>query len=363
MSERSQRTTIRFGGVRAEVALFKSSGKPTAAKYETRRVAVTPAPEDPRDGHAAAFDAIDALRAAEPIPAGAPVEATADGRVIEHRGSLGLDEVLATSATERAVEAAFERAERGQDPAGTDVDPLGDVPPHILLPPSAAPPVVPSPNAGTTVQQGVTAATGEWIDLTDQLKGVDEATKLEGMEVVATIAVNSIHRERVRDAHYIAAGNTNQQDYKVLALLWHGLRETGRAAVVRWTKRTQQALGIIVARGSMHGTTPDGPHLLLLEVEWQENMRPIPPRALGPVVNGDTTEAEVNAAVELVNAYAAGPAALNELRDERLGKRADLLTLAKEGRLAEYVPPVVPVADVAYDDLAAAFAASAAALR
>lgn len=383
MSERGQRTTLRFGGVSAEVSLLNTSGKPKAAQHETKRVLVG------------------ALTASEPIPEGVPVQQDGRGDVIESRAGLGAPWQEAPTPPPDAAGGPGSRVERnaqrfdGDGPReqaeaeriadgfgtwpsapeveeprrpleATGADPLGDdVPAQAPEPapsaPSTAPLPAPATSAGlqrraaqfpdapspepqeyhppaTEVQQGVHLANGTWVDLTDRLREVDERTKVHGLDVVATIDTTSIPRERVRDAKYVAG--VNPAEYAVLALLWRALRQTRRAAAVRFTKRTAQALGIIVARGGS-----DDAHLVLLELEWADNMRAPSGRVTGPIT-AEVDDREVAAAVELVDAFAAGPSAVNDLRDERLAKRAELLELARSGQLDDYTPPAEPMPEL-----------------
>ena len=207
------------------------------------------------------------------------------------------------------------------------------------------------------MQQGVYTDDGTWVDLTDRLQEVDERTRVDGMEVVATIASTAVPRERVREAYFVAG--VEPTEFKVLALLWHALRSENRVAAVRWTKRTAQALGVVVARGELGKDA----HLVVLELEWSGNMRTPNPRVVGPIKR-PLSDDEVASAVELVQAFEAGPSAMNDLRDERLAKRAELLTAAREGTLTEYVPPVEPMPDFAdVTTLQDALAASAAWVR
>lgn len=188
----------------------------------------------------------------------------------------------------------------------------------------------------TITMQGVHRDDGSWVDLTARFEEVDQLTKLDGMHVVATIDATAVPRERVRDAYYVSIADPKKA--KVLALLWHGLRVERRAAAVKWTKRTAQALGILVARGELGKDA----HLLLLELEWAQNMRAVPAKASGPVSREVETD-EVEAAASLVRAFASRPAALDELADDRLAKRAELLERAKAGTLEEYAPPAAPL--------------------
>ncbi|MCA1571671.1 MAG: hypothetical protein LC798_15425 [Chloroflexi bacterium] len=324
--ERGQNITLRFGGVSAPVSLLKTSGKPREAMHETRRVLVT-------------------------IDLGGPSAAQI---VAENTGRPVVDEQVTEPQRQRvAQELAADPLGDGDDLAAARArldDPTIEAN-RILLPeiygdagssgqtvpggPVASGPAPYTPPE-TTVQQGIHLADGTWLDLTDRLAEVDRLTKVDGLEVVATIASNAVPRQRVRDAHYVAG--SDPATYKVLALLWDALRAEGAAAVVRWTKRTAQALGIVVARGG--GAIPA--HLVLLELEWAQNMRPVPERASGPV-HAVTTADERDAAAELVMAFYRPVSALDELADTRLAKRAELLALARDGKLDAYDPPPEPM--------------------
>jgi non-homologous end joining protein Ku len=371
MAERGQRITLRFGAVSAAVSLLNTSGKPKAAQHETRRVLV----ESPTVGRATASAAAGETIATAADPLGEPAEpglqraACESGHPVDpdetrvefERAAAELDPLGETSQPEPSIERMPEAptpterppSQRDRDLFGaTAREPREDFAGRV----AESEPQTYTPPA-TDVQQGVHNAVGEWVDLTAMLAEVDERTKVDGMEVVATIPQQSVPRERVRDAKYVASADP--ETAKVLALLWHGLRHTGRAAVVRYTKRTAQTLGIIVARGSR---AHSGGHLLLLEVEWAQNMRPVPTKASGPV-GRDVDEREVMAAVDLVEAFAAPTAAMDDLRDERLAKRAELLEAAREGRLADYTPPPEPVPIPDAPDMIAALSASAEAVR
>jgi hypothetical protein len=90
---------------------------------------------------------------------------------------------------------------------------------------------------------------------------------------------------------------------KVLALLWDSLRRTSSAGVVRWTKRTNQSLGIIVASGRLRDGTAA---LCLLECEWSQNLRAPGPKSTQPVrLALRAVGAEVEAASSLARRVAA----------------------------------------------------------
>lgn len=392
MAERGQRTTLRFGSVSAEVNLLKTSGKPKSAAHETRRMAVSaeeiaaaeraaaeampvadplggddflpPTREPGRDDFAGASFAI----AEEPEEFDVPDPGRPYDPAIDHLADPRSGPAIA--APELPDRLPPELA-RPLTPTEADALDHGDAPPltredvaeHVQRPYPPREYVA----TVTRVEQGVHTETGDWIDLTARLEEIDRLTKVDGLEVIATIATNAIPRERVRDAHYIAGVDPEQ--FKVLALLWRALRATDRAAAVRWTKRTAQTLGLLVARGwDPAGANPRGGEpacLVLLEVEWQENMRKPTSRVTGPI-RAEVEPGEITAAAELVDAFAGPPARLNDLRDTRLAARAELLQLARDGKLKEYRPPAEPMPETVAEeapDLAAALAASSAWVR
>ena len=371
--ERGQNTTLRFGGVTAKVSLLKTSGKPKDAQHETRRVLMVPQETpggtelppalvpDPHDGlrEAAQRAGYPVDPAEDPDPLGEPpnVEALTPEQHRERheagRASIPTEwdrpgDEVSPADDVRAGAAAVE-AERDHEREQVDREEFAE---RVA---TSAPKVYTPPE--TDVQQGVHTDSGKWIDLTDRFAEIDERTKVDGLEVVATIASTAIPRERVRDAYYV--GGQDPATFKVLALLWHSLRSTNRVAAVRFTKKTAQALGIIVPRAGDH------PHLLLLELEWAENMRPVPRKASGPI-GAAVEQGELAAAIELVEAFEAGPSAMNDLRDERLNARAELMEKAKAGQLDEFVAPPAPLpADLVDPEwsTASALDASAAWLR
>jgi non-homologous end joining protein Ku len=188
---------------------------------------------------------------------------------------------------------------------------------------------------------------GEFVDLTARLAEIDARTRVEGMEVLATIASSSVPRTRVRDAHWIGLAPGSSSGAKVLAILWRALRQEDAAAVVRWTKRTKQAVGIIVAIGRLG----QGAALCLLELEWAANLRAPGPRACAPL-DVEVSDREMAAAVRLVDAIGKPASFVDGLHDERAVKRAELLGAARDGTLDRYTPPAEPVERVAGVDVA-----------
>jgi non-homologous end joining protein Ku len=328
-SERGARTTLMFGGVACEVSLTKTSGKPAEAKHETRRMIGDRLAEEVRREALAAWQEKH------------EVVATASGSGVAAPRHLPSDEPLG----DPDVILDFTKGEV----RGRAVEPFADLP-------------------AERVEQGVYLDDGSFVDLTDRLAEIDERTKIEGMEVLATIASSSVPRMRVRDSHWIGLASDpskgkGQRGAKVLALLWRALRESDTAAVVRWTKRTNQALGIIVATGTREGTAARGRNaaLCLLELEWSANMREASPRATLPI-SVSVSVREAAAALALAESIKAAPGTtLDGLVDERLSKRAELLTAAREGRLDAYEPPPKPAQAVVVEDVAEALTAAAAA--
>lgn len=307
MAERGQRNTLTIGPVSAEIALLKTSAKPREAQHETRRVDAPEAAAGP------------VLAADEPPAVPAAVSLEVGGERVDP---------LAPEPEAPAPTGGFAPL-ADEEPVREQVDPIIDDLPAI--------------------ERGVHGPGDVWVNLTDELAAIDERTKLTSMEIEVCVARNAVPSERVRDAHFVAPAGEGAP--KVLALLWMALRRTNRAALVRWTKKTNQALGALVARGSQHD-----PHLVLLELEWQANMRDVPLRAHLLPAMAAVREPEVAAAKDLIVAWQESPSAFERLRDERSGQRADLLDAAREGRPLPVVEAMPAHDDEAATSLAAALA-------
>jgi hypothetical protein len=331
--ERGQRTTLVFGGVAVDVSLSKASAKPKDAAHDVRRMIGDELAEVARERALAAFASkVDVVLTTEPLT--------------EQRWAVA-DDALVDERTGPSGETVWRDAP----------DPFADLPPE-------------------RVEQGVLLESGEFVDLTDRLAEIDARTRVEGMEVLATIASSSVPRTRVRDAHWIglAPDAAKRSDgpppggAKVLALLWRALRQEDAAAVVRWTKRTNQAVGIIVAVGrapefdreGYAGPRPSGSTaaLCLLELEWSANLRAAGPRATEPITV-EVSLREQLAAEALVKALRKPASFVDTLADERAVKRAELLGAARDGTLDRYTPPAEPVERVAGVDVADALEAAA----
>lgn len=294
MASRGVKQTLRIGSTDVPVALINLAAKPREAQYETRRVEVD-APE---------AEAVEAITVPVAEKVGTATAAAPAGEQVE----VDLGDPLGAEPEPEPRSGGFQPLEAEDD---ADAEP---------------PPAV-------TIERGVTGPGGKWIDCTDQLEQIDQDTKLSAMEVDFTVATNFIPRERVTGAHYLAPAGENAPD--VLVALWVALKEEQRAAVVRFTKRTNQALAAIIPRGR-EGQR----HLVLLELAWPEEVRGLETRCnLSTLLDEvDTGSPIIEAARDFVVALSEGPSAFDDVHDERMRQRAELLEAAREGR--EWAPPV-----------------------
>jgi hypothetical protein len=357
---RATYTTLRFGGARADVALFATSGKPKETFHEARKVL-----KAATEGRAALTETI-----REPRPGELAELLAAGGAVVEN---VETGERITTA---REVANGAESPLPPVAPTTYKGDPLADFPRGGDFRVSDdelraqgghgdSPAAMEYTPPDTVNQQGVTLADGTWLDLTAELKAIDERTKLDGIEVIHCIHSSSVPRDRIRGAHYL--GGADPKSYKVLRLLWEGLREHDAAALVVYPGTGNGAavhkLGIVVARGRQHAPErggyafPNLPRLILLECEWSENMRRPPARVTAPH-EVEVSGRERQAAQTLVGALMASASVIDTLRDERLAKRAELLQKAREGKLESYEAPAEVERPEAGDDVADALLAA-----
>lgn len=352
MAERGQRTKVTIGGVSAEVSLIKTDAKPREAQHQVRTVVVhppnaetatvevtkEPLGQDARGAVREAVESLGPIRVAndlvhdplgppepEPVPA-PPAPADVFGPTPEQAAALGgiaggvldgtYDPGGPPSDRQRAGD-ELAAAIAGEPPAAPEPEP--EVPAEL----------VPVAKAEVKHLHGVwREEEGQepvWVDLTDELADIDLRTRVDGQEVAACIAQSSIPAGRVRDSWYVAPAGKGAP--KVLALLWSALRKHRVGALVRWTKRTNQALGVVVARG-----TEKKPHLELMELTFSAHVKPLPDRCDLGAALAATTDVERAAAERLVAAYREKPSVVDVLRDERSAQRAEVLQAAREGR-------------------------------
>lgn len=285
MAERGQNTQIIVGAASADVVLLKTSMKPIEAQHETRRVTV---------GTAVSNDAAPTVNV---------------GRNGVHPES---------------------------DPTAIEPDnPHGEVLEEAR------------PVSASMVQRGVTGPDGEWVDLTDELREIDERTKISGLTIDCTIPLSHLPKTWVRNSYFIAP--TTPEASLFLGHLWCGLMPTMSAALVRFTKRTGQYFGAIIPRGH----EPGSPTLVLMELEWAANMRAVPERARLDVA--DVSDAGRQSARDAMVALRKSATVVHELRDERAAQRSELLYAARAGNQWKAPEPTRPEAvDVLADALIAA---------
>lgn len=202
------------------------------------------------------------------------------------------------------------------------------------------------------VRRGVRREDGSFVDCTAQLDAIDERTKLDRIDVIACIDATSVTRERVTGAYYVGAQDAKAKP--VLRLLYEALRHRREAAVVKYTTRSRQQLGVIVAHGKSKA-------LMLLSLAFVDDFRDPPAKALA-IANAAVREDQVAVMGELLGALHETPAVFDTLRDDAVSLREELKRRAEAGEMdAEVVEPL-PVADEA-PDLLAALQESMAAVR
>lgn len=189
-------------------------------------------------------------------------------------------------------------------------------------------------------RKGIRKADGVFVDLTDEIEEIAERTTLEQMQVVSFIDVAHVPRERIIGAYYLAPGTggtpTDKPPTKLLAVLSHAMRDARRVAVVRFSKRKGQTLGVLTVRR-------DGA-VLLLELAYAAQWRDPNPKSLAPAAI-TVPNADAEAAAELIEAMAAKRDSLDGIRNPRLVAEGELVTRAEAGELDEY--ELTPDLDVA----------------
>jgi non-homologous end joining protein Ku len=283
-------------------------------------------------------------------------------------------------AEKRAVEVAVDETPVGADPLGfeEDDDPtvVPAAQPSVTIDPGAdpeRPPLEEGSSVGVAVgasapgefktvmveegyedeivepeqvRKGVRHDDGRFTDLTDQLAKIDEDSKLERLEVLDFIRRERVPRERIVSSYYLAAGDKGLPP-KVLRVIYEAMRRAERVAIVRWTKRKGQSLGILAPHAS--GA------LVVMEVVFADAARK-PNAACLAHMRAMVTEKQVERAVELVEGMNAPPSALDEYVDKRVALQRELFEKAEAGEsLAEFSvveKPASPIEEL--DELLAA---------
>ena len=186
------------------------------------------------------------------------------------------------------------------------------------------------------VRRGIRREDDSFVDLTDGLEKIKEATKLEEMRVADFIRVEEVRRERVTGSYYLAPDGPGAP--KVVRLLFEAMRDTKRVAVVKWTKRSKQSLGVLVP-------DPRTKSLLVVEMCWQEDMRIVPEKVASPS-QVEVSDEEIAVAIELVEAMSGTRAqSLDTQMDDARQLRRELIARTEAGEVFEAAPRPQPSAD------------------
>lgn len=207
------------------------------------------------------------------------------------------------------------------------------------------------------VRRGVRLEDGKFVDCTQQLAAIDERTKLDRMDIVRTIDSTQIRRERVVGSYYLGA-----QDPKSVArlrLLYDALKRRREVAIVKWTSRKRQSLGV-VAPNARTGT------LMVYALVWAEDWRE--PHAKAKAIQSvefsspEDHERYVARMEGILVAMHGHVDDLDVLRDDAIALREELLVRAQSGEMDAEVVEALPVEDEDVD-LEAALTESLAAVR
>lgn len=203
------------------------------------------------------------------------------------------------------------------------------------------------------VRKGIRLEDGRFVDCTAQLTAITERTKLERIDIVATIDTTRVGRTRVVSSYFI--GVQDEKDIEGAArlrLLYEGLRLRREAAVVKYAARSRQQLGAILA-------SPATGSLLLLTLVFEEDFREPPARAK-LIQKAAVSEQQVAAMGALLGALHDTPDVMNTLRDDAIAMREELRVRALAGEMDAGVVEPLPEPDEF--DLEASLEASLAAV-
>jgi Ku protein len=172
------------------------------------------------------------------------------------------------------------------------------------------------------VRRGLRLDDGSFTDLTDLLETVEEESRAEGVEVLGFIRRERVPRERVVDSYFLGAENASGA--RLVRVLFEAMKETGRVAVVRWTKRKGQSLGILTPRG-------DGA-MVVLELAFAEVCRAPNAKCLAHL-QAEVSRGIVEQAQTLIESMEWSPDRLDEVRNRRIELEQELIDRAEAGRI------------------------------
>lgn len=181
------------------------------------------------------------------------------------------------------------------------------------------------------VRVGIRRDDDTFADLTDGLGEIAERTKLEEMRIADFIRTEEVRRERILGSYYVAPDGPGAA--KIVRMLHEAMRVEKRVAVVKWTKRSKQSLGVLVP-------DPATKSLKVIELAWPEDMRMVPEKVAAPEMV-ELSEKELNVAVELVQAMRSSRAdSLDEQADDSRALIAELIERVEAGE--EFAVPERP---------------------
>lgn len=269
----SLRTEFVLGGLKVEAGLFKVHGKPPEVPEY-----VTAGP----NGH--------------PLRAEQKVVRAPEGSVDEKADPLGVEETEAPRSDPGEYKQVLVEEKSGVEVEKEDV------------------------------RRGVRREDGTFVDLTDHLARIEEEAKLEAVEVLKFIDRRRVPRDRIRSAYYVALGGP--LGLELQRTLYEAMKEGNRVAVVRWTKRSGQTLGILTPH-------PSGA-VEILELAWHAEMRAPNAECLAHL-HAQVTRGEVDRARELIESMAGKRVDLDAYEDRRWKALAELNARAEAGELDDYV--------------------------
>lgn len=189
------------------------------------------------------------------------------------------------------------------------------------------------------VRRGIRLENGRFIDCSDQLVAIEERTKLDRIEVIATVDSTQVRRERVVSAYYIGAQDAGAKPR--LRLLYEALKLRREVAVVKYTTKSRQRLGI-VAPNAKTGT------LVLQELVYSDDWREPPAKALA-IQSAKVEARQVEAMTQILAAMHDTVEAVDEQRDEAIVLREELATRARAGEIDVEVVEPIPAEEDAPD--------------
>jgi non-homologous end joining protein Ku len=148
------------------------------------------------------------------------------------------------------------------------------------------------------------------------------------MRVVSFIDVRHVPRERIIGSYYLAGDDGDGlPPTPLLAVLMRAMRASSKVALVRFSKRVGQTLGVL--------TPQHNGALLLLELAYSAQERSPNPRCLAHA-KVEPREGEIEGALELIQSMAGKRSSLDGIRDARLVMEEELIARAEAGELDEY---------------------------